>query len=327
MKHPRFGGWLSRQAVGLLAALALGGCGKREEKTLQVWCADALAASFRETKAAFEREHPGTRINLNVHGSLLITRLLPDHEADVVALADYRLVEKVLKPDIADWVAKFVSNEIVLSGHTSSGRRAELTTDNWYEILLKPDIQFGIANPTQDPCGYWSRLVWVLAEKHYFASKGDKRPLLQQLIEKCPQKNIALDANHLISDLLIPARVDYAFTYKTHAVDFRLPFTPLPQESNLGDPAHVGDYAAAEISVPDYHGGRETIHGTYIAFGITIPRKARHTDLAQEFVRFVLSKPGQEILKRSGFNAITPARVPKWSALPSFLGDLAQRED
>jgi molybdate/tungstate transport system substrate-binding protein len=316
--------------VGLLAAaflVAMGGCGSEKKTTLQVWGADALAASFREMKAEFEKLHPDVNVALNTHGSVLITRLLPDKDADVVALADYRLVQKVLYPEIAGWVAKFVSNEIVLAGHASSGRRAEITSDNWYDILLKPDIQFGIANPTQDPCGYWSRLVWHLAEKHYFASKGQQRPLVQQLVEKCPEKNIALDANRLISDLLVPARVDYAFVYKTHAVDYKLPYTPLPKEINLSDPEHAADYAMAEISVPDYRGGRETIRGTYIAFGLTIPKKVRHPELAQEFVRFMLSPKGIAILKRSGFNAIAPARVPKWCAAPAFLGDLAKPED
>ena len=314
-------------AVGAVALLLAVGCGKSENKTLQVWGADALAASLREMKSEFEKLHPDAHVALNIHGSVLVTRLVPDREADVVALADHRLVQKVLAPDTADWVAKFVSNEIVLAGHASSKRRAEITSDNWCEVLLKPDIQFGIADPTQDPCGYWSRLVWHLAEKHYFASKGQQRPLVQQLIEKCPEKNIALDATRLISDLLVPARVDYAFVYKTHAVDYKLPYTPLPKEINLGDPAHAGDYAAAEISVPDYRGGRETIKGTFIAFGLTIPKKARQPELAREFVRFMLSQKGMDILKRSGFNPITPARVPRWGPCPEFLGTLANPED
>lgn len=318
---------VSGVATALLGALLLLGCGGKGETTLRVFAADALAASFREIKGAFEREHPGVRINLNVHGSVLLTRLLPDHEADVVALADYRLVEKVLNPDIADWVAKFVSNEIVIAGHASSRHRAEITSDNWYDVLLKPDVRFGIANPTQDPCGYWSRLAWILAEKHYFTSKGQPRPLVEQLVAKCPPENVALDANHLISDLLVPARVDYAFVYKTHAVDYKLPFTPLPKEINLGDPGHAADYAMAELSVPDYRGGRETIKGGYLAFGITIPRKTRQPELAREFVRFVLSEKGMDALTRSGFNPIRPARVPKWCKAPEALADLMKPED
>jgi len=311
---------------GPLLSAALAGCGRDDTVTLHVWGADSLAASFREMKARFERLHPECRIALNIHGSVLVTRLIPDHEADVAALADYRLVEKVLSPDTADWVAKFASNEIVLAGHASSKRRAEITSDNWYEILLKPDIQFGIANPTQDPCGYWSRLAWTLAEKHYFTSKGQPRPLVQQLVERCPEKQVALDANRLIADLLVPARVDYAFLYKTHAVDYKLPYTPLAKEINLGDPAHAADYALAEISVPDYRGGRQTIRGSYIAFGITVTKKSRHPELAREFVRFVLSPLGQEILQRSGFNAISPARVPAWCKVPDFLAGMAQPE-
>jgi len=309
-----------------LLLISLAGCGTEERVTLHVWAADTLAASLRELKAKFEHLRPDCRIALNLHGDVLVTRLLPDHEADVAALADCRLIEKVLHPDVADWVAKFAANEIVLANHNSSRRRAEINADNWYEILLKPDIQFGIANPTQDPCGYWTRLTWLLAEKHYATSQSQPRPLAQQLIAKCPEEFIALDATRLISDLLVPARVDYAFVYKTHAVGHRLSFTPLPKEINLGDPAHAGEYAQAEITVPDYHGGRETLQGTYIACGIIVPKKSRHPELAREFVRYVLSPTGQELLQRSGFNPLRPARVPRWCRTPEFLADITVPE-
>jgi molybdate/tungstate transport system substrate-binding protein len=305
----------------------MGGCGEGKTR-LQVWGADSLSASFAEIAAEFEKAHPKAKVVLNIHGSRFIAQVLPNQDADVVALADHRLVKDILHPDgVADWVAKFVSNEIVLAGHTSSARRAELTSDNWYEILLKPDITFGIANPDQDPCGYWSQLVWKLAERHYFTSKGQSRPLAKQLADKCRPENVALDANRLISDLLVRARVDYAFVYKTHAVDHKLPFTRLPNQINLGDPEHASDYATAEITIPGVRGGKQTIKGTYIAFGITVPKKARQPELAQAFVRFVLSRQGLDILARSGFNPIVPARVPKWCAVPAFLADLARAED
>jgi len=312
----------------LLAALvAASGCGEGKTR-LQVWGADSLSASFAEVAAEFEKAHPNAKVALNIHGSRFIAQVLPNQDADVVALADHRLVQDILQPDgVADWVAKFASNEIVLAGHTSSARRAELTSDNWYEILLKPDITFGIANPDQDPCGYWSQLVWQLAERHYFTSKGQSRPLAKQLADKCPPERIALDANRLISDFLVRARVDYAFIYKTHALDHKLPFTQLPKEINLGHPDHASDYAAAEIAIPGVRGRHQTIKGTYIAFGLTIPKKARHPDLAQHFVRFLLSTQGRDILGRSGFNPIAPARVPKWCAVPPFLADLARPED
>jgi len=166
----------------------------------------------------------------------------------------------------------------------------------------------------------------LLAERHYFTSKGKQRPLVQELVEKCPQEHIALDANRLIGDLLNSGRVDYAFVYRTHAIDHKLPFTPLPKEINLGDPSLASEYAAVEVPVTDFHGGTEILQGTYIAFGITIPKNARSPQLAQEFVRFVLSKTGQDILRRSGFAPISPARVPAWGALPDFLKDIATSE-
>ncbi len=308
-----------------LACVSWAGCSSGK-KSLEVFCADSLAASFQEIKGEFERLHPNVDVRLNIHGSVMITRLIADRDADVVALADHRLVEKILAPQQADWVAKFLSTEIVLAASTASKRRTEITPDNWFDILLSPGIRYGYANPTQDSCGTYTRLAWLLAERHYFTSRGKQRPLVQELLDACPKENVALDANHLIADLLNPGRVDYAFVYRVHAIDQKLTFTPLPKEINLGDPSLAREYAKVEVPVTDFHGGTETVQGTYIAFGITIPRKSRNPQAAQEFIRFVLSTAGQDIVRRSGFRPISPARVPAWGALPDFLAGIATAE-
>ncbi|HPD16111.1 MAG TPA: extracellular solute-binding protein [Planctomycetota bacterium] len=307
------------------AAVALTGCDEGR-RTLRVFAADALAASFRDVEHAFERQHPDVDVRLEVMGSVMATRLVPLRRGDVLAVADHRLVEKILGEAHAAWVAKFASTEIVLAGHTSSNHRAEITSDNWYEILLKPNVRFGIANPSQDPCGYYARMSWELAQKHYFASRGNPRPLARQLQERCRPEFVAIDANELISAYLNMARVDYAFVYKAHAVDLKLPYTPLPREVNLGDAALEDYYGSVQVNVPNYRGGTETLTGCSIAFGITLLKDAVNRSDAEGFIRFVLSPEGQGILKVSGFQAISPARVPAWGRVPDFLAGLATPE-
>jgi molybdate/tungstate transport system substrate-binding protein len=266
-------------------------------------------------------------VQLEVLGSVMAARLVSLRRGDILAVSDHRLVEKILGEGHAKWVAKFAATEIVLAGHTSSRYRAEMTADNWHEILLRPDVRYGIADPSQDPCGYYARMCWELAQKHYFASKGDPRPLARQLVEKCTQEFVTLDANALIAEYLNMARVDYAFVYKVHAVDLKLPYTPLPKEVNLGDLTRADAYGAVQVNVPNYRGGVETLTGAPIAFGITILDEAPNPADAREFIRFVLSPEGQAILKVSGFQAIAPARVPKWGKVPEFLTGIATPED
>ena len=310
-----------------LAALTclLPACTK-DKRTLEIHAADSLAASFQQIKQEFERLHPDVDVILDIRGSVMLARTLQDRQADVVALADHRLVEKILYPQQTDWVAKFLSTEIVLAASTASKRRTEITPDNWFDILLSPGIRYGYADPDQDSCGGYTRLTWLLAEHYYFTSRGKARPLVRELVDNCPKEHIALDANRLIGDLLNSGRVDYAFVYRAHAIDHKLPFTPLPKEINLGDPALAAAYGQIDSPFPDFHGGTETLRGTYIAFGITIPKNARSPQLAQEFVRLVLSKTGQDILRRSDFAPISPARIPKWSVFPDFLKDIATTE-
>jgi len=312
--------------AALAAALSVAGCGEGK-RILRVFAADALSASFREMEHAYEAAHPDTDVVLDVHGSILLTRLAPLRRGDVLAVADHRLIEKILSPKHATWVAKFATTEIVLAGHRSSKYRAEINPQNWFDILLRPDVSYGIADPSQDPCGYYTRLLWKLAERHYFTSRGKNRPLARQLVQNCPKAHIARDALSLISEHLNLARVDYAFVYRVHAIDQKLPFTPLPREINLGNPALADQYAKVQALVPNYRGGTETMTGTLIAFGITIPTDAPNPEDARKFVRFVLSSQGQEILKRSGFEPLRPPLVPGWGRVPEFLKDLAKAEE
>ena len=311
-----------RLALLLLAALLPVGCGCGSgKKKIRVFAADSLNASFRELEQEFEKLHPDMDVVLDIHGSLLLARIAPVRRVDVVAVADHRLVEKILHPEHSNWVVKFAATEVVLAHYTASKYQDEITPDNWFDILLRPDVKYGIADPAQDPCGYHAHLVWKLAERHYFASKGSPRKLFDQLDAHCPKQYIALDALRLISDFLTINRIDYAFVYKCHAKDLNLPYTPLPREINLGDRSLAKTYAATEANVPNFRGETETITASPIAYGLTIPKDAPNKPGAAAFVRFLLSPQGQAILERSDYQPLVPARVPKWAApnLPPFL--------
>jgi len=316
--QPRWLPWV----VLALATFLLPACGSRKQ-TVRVFAADALAASFNEIKHEFERLHPDIEVTLDVQGSILLTRLTPLRRGDVLAVADHRLIEKILSPKHATWVAQFATTQIVLASTSASARRAEISPENWYDLLLLPGIKYGYADPSQDPCGYYTRIAWQLAEKHYFTSRGKSRPLAAELADHCPPRYVARDALSLISELLGTGRLDYAFVYRVHAVDLKLPFTPLPKEINLGDRSLAPHYASVQVLVPNYRGGTEEMAGTAIAFGLTVPSDAPNPAGAQEFVRLVLSQRGQEILRRSGFEPIAPAVVPNWGTVPEFLSDLA----
>ena len=43
----------------------------------------------------------------------------------------------------------------------------EITTENWYQVLSRPDVRIGISNPMLDAAGYRSIMVSLLADRYY----------------------------------------------------------------------------------------------------------------------------------------------------------------
>lgn len=293
--------------VGIAYGL-LRGCGDRRQ-VIHVATADALAVSLGQMVEVFERENPDVEVKLIVEGSVMLLRMHLLHPADVVALADYRLIEEVLRPDDADWLAKFASTEIVVARTQASRFAEEITTDNWPEILLRPEVLVGHPDPATDSCGYYTRLAWKLAGQHH---TGRFPNLFEKLVAKSSAKYQRPDALSVMA-LLEARAIDYAFVYRCHAVDHHLPYARLSDEANLGRPSLADTYARASVDVPDFKGKVVSMPGHPIFFGITISKRSRKREFAERFVRFVLSPRGQEMLRHSDIVPLVPAQSPPWS--------------
>jgi molybdate/tungstate transport system substrate-binding protein len=305
-------------AVLLVVGLVYGtvrGCGDRRQ-VIHVAVADALTFSFGKMVEVFEREIPDAEVKLVAEGSVMLLRMQILHPADVVVLADHRLIEDVLRPDDADWLVKFATTEVVVARTQASRFAEEISTDNWPEILLRSDVLVAHPDPAVDPCGYYTRLAWKLADQQHAALP---QGLFESLVEKSSAKYQRPDALGVMA-LLESRAVDYAFVYRCHAVDHHLPYVRLPDAVNLGSVAQQGAYARAQIEVPDYKGKIVTMRGHPIFFGLAISKASRNQGLAERFVSFVLSGRGQEILRQSDIVPLVPARAPAWSTrIPKSL--------
>ncbi len=264
----------------------------------------------------FERENPDIDLRVTVEGSVMLLRMHLLHPADVLALADHRLIEAGLRPDDADWAVKFATTEIVIARTQASRYAEEITEENWPEILLRPDVLVGHPDPTIDPCGYYTRLAWKLAEHRdpvKYAGLADK------LAAKSSAKYQRPDALSVMG-LLQSRALDYAFVYRCHAADHHLPHIRLGDAVGLGNPTRERDYGAVEVEVPDYRGKTAIMRGHPIYFGLTISKRARQATGAERFVRFMLSAQGQQILRRSEIVPLAPAVATSWSTkLPTAL--------
>ena len=146
--------------------------------------AGSLIVPFDALEAAFEAQYPQIDLRPEYHGSIQVIRHATElHEPiDVVATADASLIPMLMTgvndPETgrpyADWYIRFASNRLALAYNRDSKYAAELTADNWPEVLARPDVKVGIADPRFDAAGYRAFMAVVLAQERarqytYFA--------------------------------------------------------------------------------------------------------------------------------------------------------------
>jgi molybdate/tungstate transport system substrate-binding protein len=296
-------------AVGPVAAQAVQG-------DVIVYNAGSLARPFSDLLRGFVTRHPGVTPAQENSGSLEAARKLTElgKIPDVIAVADYGIIPKLLIPKFAGWYATFARTAVVLAYTPESAGAGEIHQANWYRILLRPGLRVGHSDPALDPAGYRTRLVEQLAEAHY------REPGLAARLEAAvPARFVRPKSADLIA-LLQAGELDYAWEYEAVARQQHLRFVQLPPEINLGDPALAERYARVSVRVPAAaRAGSDSVEfrGEPIVFALTIPTAAPHPGTAEAFVNFVFSPEGQAVLRANGFTVLErplfggPGRPPK----------------
>jgi molybdate/tungstate transport system substrate-binding protein len=291
-----------------LAATVNTGSAQALAGPLVVFNAGSLAHPVRELLAAFQRRYPGVRGVHESSGSLEAARKLTElgKIPDVLAVADYGVIEKLLFPRYATWHAGFASNAMVLAYTDRSAAAKEITPEGWWHVLLRPGVRSGHSNPSLDPNGYRTLMVFQLAETHYGQSG-----LARRLAAAVPARHIRPKEADLTA-LLQAGELDYAWSYRSLATTTGLRWVELPAAINLSDPAMAGRYAAARLRLPGASmRGADSVEfrGEPIMYALTIPTGAPHRAAAESFVRFVFTPEGQETLRRSGFTLLPAPRL------------------
>lgn len=283
---------------------------------LKVLHAGSLSIPFKKMAEGFMKKNPNTKVLLEGHGSRTCARHISDlgKVVDVMGSADSAVIRNLLMPDHADFCIDFTTNEMAIMYSEKSKYAKEMTKDNWYQILLKPDVQYGHSDPNADPCGYRALLTWQLAEKHYKV-----KDLYKTLRDKMPKKNIRPKETDLIA-MLEAGEIDYLFIYRSVAEQHKAHYVLLPEEVSLKSSAHADFYKSATLEISGKKPG-ETItkKGAPMVYGITIPKNAAHPELAAKFIDYIFSAEGQEIMKSQGQPEIVPPVVDNFDKLPELL--------
>ena len=301
------------------------GGGKRVEEsaggTLTVFHAGSLSVPFRRISRIFMEENPGVTVLLEAAGSRSCARKISGlgRKCDVMASADYTVIDALLIPGHASWNIKFASNEMAIVYTEDSKRHGEIDARNWHEVLLDPGVAFGRSDPDADPCGYRAVLTMKLAEKHYGESG-----LAARLLEK-DNRFIRPKETDLLA-LLETGAIDYIFLYRSVAQQHGLSFLVLPDEVNLKSPGFADLYGTVSVEISGKKPGEKIVkRGAPMVYGITIPANSPSPELAGKFVDFILDPDkGMKVMKEAGQPSVVPSSSDTYEAIPAALKKYAK---
>lgn len=239
-------------AITLIAAFAAAGCGRADaDEVLVVSAAASLTDAFNGIALAYEADHPGVDIRLNLAGSsTLREQLLSGAPADVFASASRETMEPVVAAGLTDGEATvFARNRLIIA--VPEGNLASVAG---LADFADPSLLIGLCAEGV-PCGTLARAVF---DRAGIAPAIDTdEPDVRSLLTK-------IEADEL----------DAGIVYLTDVI--------------------AGDAAVEGIAIP-------VDLNVVTEYPIAVLRSATDVGRARDFVEFVRSARGREILSRHEF--------------------------
>lgn len=325
---------------------------KTEKIPLVVFAAGSLIQPFNDLEKAFENKYPDIDVQAQFHGSIQVIRHATElHEPiDVVATADASLLPMLMyatnNPDTgrpyADWYIRFGTNRLAIAYSAESKYSAEINTENWYEILSRPDVRFGLADPRFDAVGYRALMAFALAGQNYnqptifntvfrdqfsfplgiFTEEDFTTVTVPEILETKSKSHIVVrGASIELIALLESGDLDYAFEYESVIRQHGLKMIRLPDMLNLGEEACQEFYNRVQVD-EDFNrfaSVKPIFRGEQIGYGITIPSSALHPMEANLFIAFLLSSEGRAIMKKNSQPMFDPAICEDYNKIPVAL--------
>ena len=338
---------------GFVFLLGCGACAPKADKTpLKVFIAASLLVPFDALEGAYEGQHPEVDVQVEAHGSIQVVRHVTEihDEIDVVVPADYILIPMLMYPatvpetgqPYADWTIQWSANRLVLAHKPDSRYADEISSQNWYEVVSRPDVLFGLSDPRFDAAGYRTLMIGQLAEGYYddptifeklFLGQFKKPITVQkeggEQVIQVPELLQTTDTAHIIMRggsvallaLLESGDIDYAVEYESVARQHDLEYIELPPELNLGDPGLAEYYATVRVDLDfqRFSSVKPSFPGDTITYGLTIPSNAPHPAEAEDFVAFLLGPEGHAIMEANQHPIFPTFQVDKPAALPESL--------
>jgi molybdate/tungstate transport system substrate-binding protein len=317
---------------------------------LVVFEAGSLMVPMAQVEKEFETANPDIDVEIQAHGSIQVIRHVTElgEDVDVVAVADHSLIPMLMyqtmtpegKP-FADWCIEPAANQLVLAYTGNSKYSGELNAGNWYQILSRPDVRVGLADPRMDAVGYRTLMVTRLAESYYGVTgimddtygshfstpitaaenNGISLITVPELLEPSSDRMYLRGASMQLIALLQSGDIDYAFEYKSVVSQQGLKYLELPPEINLGGDKFADNYRKVRVKI-DFRRFKSIVpefDGLPIAYGFTIAANSDKKEAAARFLAFILGLDGQRIFNENHHPPLLPPECDNTDALPGRL--------
>ncbi len=290
-----------------------------EEVTVRVVSAGSMLVPLEAIEEAYETLHPEVDIQVEGHGSIQAVRQVTDlnRSFDLVLVADQALIPDMMyramdggNGNYTDSFVPFATNQIVIAYTDKSRYADEITPDNWYQILARPEVHIGFSNPVLDACGYRALMVTALAGEYYgddglfdrmigdhikpratVERSGDSISIIlpELLLPEGDKVSIRSGSIYLLA-LLDAGGIDYAFEYKSVARDHGLHWIDLPPEIDLSDPHFQDNYKKVRVNLgyQRFESIGNIRVGEPIVYAATIPNCAENPEQAEHFLDFMI---------------------------------------
>ena len=301
-----------------------------------------------ELEKAFEETHPAIDVLTEGHGSIQVIRRVTElsEKAEIVAVADHVIIPMLMyttnvpgtQEKYTSWYVKFAGNVLGIAYKRGSKYADEINSDNWYEILSRPDVRIGFADARLDSCGYRTLMVLQLAERYY-----NKDSILENILGQFSPR-LGIDKSDTItinipeilrpeSDrvlmrgssmrliaLLEAGEIDYFFEYRSVTEQHNFSFLALPSEINLGS-EHPEWYGKVKCTMDfqRFSSIQPEFIGEPIIYGITIPRNAPVYDKAVLYIEFLLGPEGRKIFINNYQPLLTPVQADNETEVPAEI--------
>jgi molybdate/tungstate transport system substrate-binding protein len=277
--------------------------------------AGSLSVPFKEVSDAFGKSYPDLEIQMEAAGSLASARKITElgQNCDIIALADYKIIDLLLIPQYCQWNIPFAGNEMIIAYTNGSKYSSEINAGNWFEVLSRKDVRFGRSDPNSDPCGYRSVMTMQLADIFY--AKEISKSLLRKDLKYIRPKETDLLA------LLETRELDYIFIYRSVAIQHKLNYLVLPDSVNLKNPGLSNFYTSASLEVTGKEPGQKQLMvGEPMVYGVSIPARAPNKKAAEAFLSFMLDpQKGLKIMERNGQQPLPATKNENFDKIPASI--------